>query len=223
MQSKPPVRRTPPIAHCFLYAILGVQLVELVVAPAYVALTEPGELQTTLAAGWPLSLRSFACDAEIAARLRALGGPSADWVIAHTDYQRLKFFADELRSWDLTGLNDRTLAHRRVEGTVTWGKFSYAVALQGRPDVWILGHQVEPRAAPQEPLASRGLRTVLGDAVLAESYFGYAVEQPFIAPISQGYIAASLPVAACGGYFNFFLRRDHVLTAQQRGVLVEKY
>ena len=214
--------RLRTVARYFLYVILVVQLGELVVAPLYVAVTEPAELTSTLAQTWPLSLRSFACDAEIAARLRTVvSAPgAAPWVIAHTDYQRLKFFADELAPWDLTGLNDRTLAHRRVDGPVGWGKFSYAVALQRRPDLWILGHRVEPQYAPPEPLASRSLHTVLTSTALAESYFGYAVEEPFIAPLSRDYVAASLPV--CGGYFNFFLRRDHVGAAQQRGVLVEK-
>ncbi len=215
--------RPERVARFFLYTLLVAQLGELVVAPLYVALTAPEELRTTLADGWPLTLRTFGCDAEISARLQTLVGPpgGTPWVIAHTDYQRLKFFADELQPWDLTGINDRDIAHRPVAGPVRWGKFSYAAALQRRPDLWILGHRVEPHDAPAEPLSRHALYDVLQDAARAERYFGYAVEPPAIAPISQLYVAASLPV--CGGYFNFFLRRDHARLAVQRGVLVEKF
>lgn len=208
------------VAYFFLYAVLGVQLAELVAVPIYLAIAEPAELRRTLARSWPLRERSFACDAELAARLRELSDRHAGpgWRIAQTDYQRLKYFADELQPLDLTGINDRSIAHRRVEGSVVWGKFSYAVALQRRPELWILGHQVEPHAAPREPLASRTLGEVLGRPALAQSYFGYAVEEQFVAPLLADYTAASLP--ACGGYFNFLIRRDLAEKARALGLLV---
>ena len=207
------------VAYFFLYAILAVQLAELVAVPVYMALAEPAELRRTLARSWPLRARSFSCDAEIAARLRALTNrPEGIWLIAQTDYQRLKYFADDLQPLDLTGLNDRSIAQRRVEGPVRWGKFSYAVALQRRPELWILGHQVEPHAAPREPLARQALAKVLADPELAESYFGYAVEAPLVAPLLADYTAASLP--ACGGYFNFLIRRELAGPARAAGLLL---
>lgn len=208
------------VAHGLALCMIVVQLGELLVVPAYFLWTAPRKLRQALKDKWPLTERSFACDAEFARRLARLVGPQGPGarIVAQTDFQRMKYFADDVHTVDLSGLNDRGIAHRPVAGQVLYGKGSYTDALARRPAVWIVGHRVGPRWAPPQPMAAASLRAVFDAPAVAESYFGYAMEPPFIVPISAAYTSASLGV--CQGYYNFLLRNDLIDEARQQGFLV---
>lgn len=199
----------------FLFAMLAVQLAELIAVPAYVLATDPHLLARTLREEWPLSLQSFACDREIAAQLKQVAESE---VVGQTDYQRLKFFADELTVLDLTGLNDRSIAHESEPLPVAWGKFSYGRTLARAPALLVLGHEVRPSA---QPMSSWSIQGLAADPQRCEAFIGYPIEPAWTDALAARYVTASL--RACGGYFNLLVRRDRAETFRSRGLLIGLY
>lgn len=200
----------------FLVAMLALQLAELIAIPAYVLATDPRLLVRTLREEWPLSIDSFACDREIAAQLKQV---AASDVVGQTDYQRLKFFADELTVLDLTGLNDRSIAHKSEPLPVRWGKFSYARTLARAPELLVLGHEVRPSA---QPMSSWSLEGLAADPQRSAAFIGYPIEPAWTGALARRYVTASL--RACGGYFNLFVRRDRAesIHGRSRDLLIGK-
>lgn len=148
----------------------------------------------------PLSDDNFACDRRIAAQLKTIAG---DGEIAQTDYQRLKYFEDDLRVLDLTGLNNTAIAHRPMRSPVSFGKIDLLDVIRRRSRLWVLGHHV---GVQPEPLSDFSLRDVLRTRVLHDQYFGYGIAPDLIDPVTNAYETAS--IAACGGYFSVLVQRD---------------
>jgi hypothetical protein len=164
----------------------------------------------------PTGERAFACDRDAARAVAALVADRPGAVLAQTDFQRLKYFADDSYVLDLTGLNDRAIAHRRVDGPVQWGKIDLVDAANNRrPEIMILGHHTAPnaRAMGRFPLAQ-----VLADPSLHFDFWGYGLDGPSTQAVGAAYESASLPV--CGGWFNFLVRKDLVGALRTRGATV---
>jgi hypothetical protein len=127
-----------------------------------------------------------------------------DAVVAQSDFQRFKLFSDHTRVLDLHGLNDRTIAHRAVEGRVRHGKYDAELASHTDADVWIWGY----RYFRECPIAEHALGTVLADPGLAEAFSGYP-ERP--GPEARARMEArftTASVSVCGGFYNFLVRRN---------------
>jgi len=160
----------------------------------------------------PLRAASFECDQWVARKLSRIAGSE---LVAQTDYQRLKYFADELHVLDVSGLNHRDIARRPVEAPVLWGKFDPLDTILRSPAIWVLGHHVYVH---DDAMSDYPLLDVLGEAELHDRFFGYGLAPQFIEPVSRTYATASVPV--CGGYFNVLVRRDFAEKARERGALI---
>lgn len=143
---------------------------------------------------------SFACDREISGRLAQLAG---DGVVAQADYQRVKYFEDDLYVLDLNGLNSRRIAHLPDQDRVRWGKTDAEFAVSERPEVLQYGHRV---GVLERANAAHPLGRVLTDPDLATEFIGYPLRAAVAEMVVEHYRAASLRV--CDGYFNFLLRAD---------------
>jgi hypothetical protein len=168
--------------------------------------------RATEAAFWPLRERHFAPHREVAERLAAIfpGG-----TVAQSDYQRVKYFADGLRVVDLHGLNDRRIAHERVDGQVVFGKFRHQHGIDAAAEVWIYGHK---SLFNRVPLAGFSMQRVMHDPAVYEPLVGYGVRRQQAAAMRAMYLPASLPSG--GQFFNFLVRRDVAARAAAAGVLV---
>ncbi len=199
-----------PIALCILTLALGqagmvrawrlLPLAPLVVFLVYAA---PGcflALQVRLLriAEWPLDETPYACEAAAA---RAVARRVQ--VVAETDDQRFKYFVDDARVLDVTGLNDPQRAHRPTAEAVTWGKGSVADAVGTGADVLVLG--ISP--IKEQPMARISARRVASEDLMTAYFLGFV---PFPtearAPLVSAYRTAS--VASCAAYFNMFARSD---------------
>jgi hypothetical protein len=184
---------------------LGVQLAAMIVVPAYLLIAQRPFLARWLYDNVPVRTDSFPCHHIAATQLSRL---FPDGVVAQTDDQRLKYFADALTVRDLTGLNDRAIAHRPVPGPVRWGKLDLLRAIADRPDAIVLGHRTEPNPLA---LADPPLDETFHTAALHDAFFGYGVPDPIADAFVASYRPASL--AVCEGWFNFLVRADLAPTA----------
>jgi hypothetical protein len=128
----------------------------------------------------------YTCEQELAAGLHQVipGG-----TFAESDFQRLKYFADDLTVIDVFGLNDREIAHEPRRTAVRWGKDDLEKVLLRRPDAWVWG----PGYMRSFPLDGGTLFPLR--------------ERPELAPLVASYVPASARV--CGGvYMSFAVRRD---------------
>jgi hypothetical protein len=154
---------------------------------------------------WPLREDLFACERRVAEAL--LHAVPQGGAIAETDFQRLKYFADDLRVIDLHGLSDREIAHQRVTRPVQWGKYDPATAVRLRPEAWVWG----PRFRHTVPMTTVSMKGLLSDSRTEESFVGYS-EGPEMATgdvasaMDALFVPASLPV--CGYFFNVLVRKD---------------
>ena len=156
-------------------------------------------------------------DQEIAEKLRAaVPNPT----IAHTDYQRIKYFFDAASTRDLTGLVDSHIAHRPYPAQNLWGKHDLAAAMIIQPDFWQIGSP-----SPQsESVAAYSATDVMFSDELFVRFFGrffqtHPPSQSFRKGVFAQYTFAS--VATKGGFFNFLVRRDVVSRATPLLVSVE--
>lgn len=146
---------------------------------------------------WPIHEADYACEIEVAAAVAARVS-----VVAQTDFQRLKFYRDDLKVIDLMGLNDRALAHSASPGRNRWGKGGPAAAPASHADVLEIGI-----VAIQPAQMSRfGVPQIVRTDRLATAFIGYPVPDEARAALAADYTTASLPI--CGLYFNFFVRKD---------------
>lgn len=157
------------------------------------------------------SLDDYACERQAA---RMLAEVTPEGTVMQTDWQRLKFFEDELRVIDLHGLNDREIARLEVEGPVRYGKFSHAHALEVGAPVWIYGH----RLGSEIPMAAVPMRLLLSDPATADRFVGYVAPKEVVEAMRRDYVPASLPV--CDRFFNLLVRREHAAALAGRGVIV---
>jgi hypothetical protein len=159
------------------------------------------EARTSVLRSWPLTSDAYGCDREFAS---ALTEAWPDLTVAESDYQRLKFWADEVHVEDLHGLNNRELAHTEVAGRVTFGKYSHAHAIATQASVLIWGvHHLRPN-----PISALSTGRVVSDRETMLSFTGY--HEMLSDPEQRRAIAqfTTASVSACGGHFNFLIRRD---------------
>jgi len=153
------------------------------------------------AAVW--SEEDFACERSIARTLAsALGGES----LAHRHFQQGRWFAPDLALIDLTGLNDREIAHTPTRGPVAFGRSSLAPALRRGAGALLLS--VVPVAG--ERLSDRTLRQTLADGPRTARLLGAPPPEPELVPeLCARYRPATLSdVCGPGSYLNVLVRDD---------------
>ena len=153
--------------------------------------------RTRRIASWPIHETDYACEIEVAAKLAARATS-----VAQTDFQRLKFYRDDLRVVDLMGLNDRARAHAASPGKNLWGKGGPAAGPASGADVLQLGILAIQRA----PMARFTSAQIASDERLATAFIGYPIPSEATDALAADYVTASIPV--CGAFFNFFVRKD---------------
>jgi hypothetical protein len=153
------------------------------------------------AAKWPLTDGTYAC---VHAFADAIERAVPKGSVAETDYQILKYYADDLRVIDLYGLNDRDIAHRTDSRHIREGKLDLYDVIRRRPDAFLWG----TTPARNIPMSSSTMQDVLSE-FHAHRYFT-GLETPTPADIATGlaesYLPASIPI--CGKQYNVFVRRD---------------
>jgi hypothetical protein len=155
---------------------------------------------------------NYLCDVEVGRKLDGLG-----LRVLQSDYQRLKYFADDLYVRDLHGLNDRVIAHQRFTEPVLWGKASDANAISDACEIWICGSR--PFAGVRRPMARLNTARLFSDQRLFKEYTGRDLPtRADAAAIVAKYTTASL--SACGGYFNFLVRREFASKLASAGVVI---
>jgi hypothetical protein len=159
---------------------------------------------------WPISASGFRCRAEAARRLVKLGVRS----LAESDFQSSKFFADELTVTDLTGLNDRAIAHRPHPGPNLWGKGYEELTLDGSADAVSLGF---PLFTP-DPMSRFAVGQLLHDPGLHARYLNIPIPKATGAVLEHHYRAAS--IAVCEGYVNVFVQASQAPGLRASGLLV---
>ena len=149
-------------------------------------------------ADWPADQTRYACEAAAA---RAVGQRAH--VVAETDDQRFKYFVDDARVIDATGLNDRQRAHRPTEQATKWGKGSLADAVDTGAEVLVLG--LWP--IQEQPMARVSAGRVASEEVMTAYFLGFV---PFPAAARQPLVASyrTVSVPSCSAYFNAFARDD---------------
>ena len=142
--------------------------------------------------------------------------------IAETDFQRLKYWCDDLRVVDLEGLNNREIAHERVSDAVRMGKFRPVTVLRMRPEVWIPGFNFRTMSSR----VSAKPHPLLTDAETQMRVLGYdekqkAAEGSVAVELAGLYVPASLRV--CGIAYNLFVRKDLAGKFSEAGFRVEGF
>lgn len=153
--------------------------------------------RTRRIASWPIHETDYACEIEVAAKLAARATS-----VAQTDFQRLKFYRDDLRVIDLMGLNDRARARAAAPGKNLWGKGGPAAGPASGADVLELGILAIQRA----PMARYTSAQIANEERLATAFIGYPIPSEARDALAADYVTASMPV--CGAFFNFFVRKD---------------
>jgi hypothetical protein len=148
---------------------------------------------------WPLSEQDFACEVEATTTL-ANALPHTAWF--QYDFQRAKYYQDDVLIIDGTGLSNQNIAHLPAPGQTLWGKGDWWRDLRLRPAVWFLGFHfmssVSATTYAPEDMAS--------NPDVQRRLFGYSLPQELGAQIKDNYRLAS--VRACDQYMNFLLRDD---------------
>ena len=149
----------------------------------------------------------------------ALGRVVPHGTIAETDFQRLKFWCDDLRVVDLEGLSNREIAHQRVTDPVKLGKFRPVTVLRMRPEVWIAGFRFRSNTSR----VSAKPHPLLTSAETQMQVLGYdqktkAAEGEVAVELANLYVPASLKV--CDTIYNLFVRKDLAKKFSEAGFLV---
>jgi hypothetical protein len=173
--------------------------------------TKAGAKIMFVRAVWPLDARPFECERQVVEKV-ATALPAA--VVVQTDYQRMKYFADGLRVVDLSGLNDKALAHVPVEGKVRFGKYRSADGPRVRGDIWVFGNRA---GMDPLPMAAVPLATMLRDPRQSMHFVGHQPTEAEIARTTE-YVPAS--AAVCGHYFNFLVKRDVAPALERAGLWI---
>jgi hypothetical protein len=154
-------------------------------------------------AGAPWSEADFACGRVAARRLaEALGGET----LAQRHFQQARYFAPDLAVMDLTGINNRAIAHRREPGPVRFGRNAIDTALAER----VGALHLPPRIAGRLPLADRPLEQVLAHPDRAALLLGEPVPAGAVAAeLLADYRSATLPgICGAGTHLNVLVRSD---------------
>lgn len=144
------------------------------------------------------------CDRRVVSRLRRAGVS-----VGQTDFQRSKFLAPTLRVIDFSGLNDREIAHQRIQGPVREGKFTLRAVVERRPEVFVWG----PGFWSPKPITQWSMREIVADPELANRLLASREVESTLPTsglaLARSYVPASLGICAkTEGFFNAFVRRD---------------
>lgn len=125
--------------------------------------------------------------------------------LAHTDFQRAKYFAPDMEVIDLSGLNNRDIAHGRAGSVNVFGKHDLQYGLDQQADVFKLGTGVRETAVLTE---SDWLQTLSGNGTANRQLKGVA---PFLQAnqdiFSRDYTPLAIPTG-CDDYINLIVRQD---------------
>jgi hypothetical protein len=155
----------------------------------------------------------FACSDQISARLAAA---SAGARVAQIHFQRYKYFEDQAQVFDLTGINQRDVAHLPVEGPVTFGKDGLDLALAEQVEVLHLDY----RWTHASPMVRHTTAALLASPQLRER-FAVLVNDEQAALLEASYLTASL-VGVCGSQcLNVFVRPEWTDSFRNAGFLVQ--
>jgi len=125
--------------------------------------------------------------------------------LAHTDFQRSKYYSPNMEVIDLSGLNNRDISHRTSEVSNVFGKHDLNYALERKAELWKMSTGVMERTPiheldwPEALRSDESLRTRFRESLdfMRANY----------AAFSEGY--APLTVSTkCGTYLNLLVRRD---------------
>ncbi len=148
---------------------------------------------------WPLSEQDFSCEVEATTTL-AHALPHTAWV--QYDFQRAKYFQDDVVIVDATGLSNQNIAHMPAPGQVLWGKGDVWRDLGLRPAVWFIGFHFMSSV----PATTYAAEDMVSNPDVQLRLFGYGLPRELGAQIKDSYRLAS--VRACDQYMNFLLRND---------------
>ena len=162
-------------------------------------------------AAWPDDGRDFRCEMDLT-RLLAKSATR----IAETDFQRMKWFDDDLDVVDLAGLNDRARAHERNPGRNQWGKGGFRDAPATGAEVLVLG----PRWLYAKSMATVTTRAIADDPQVARELLGARFPESARDALLARYVPAALPNACGGGYMNFFVRNDRAPVLASSGAAI---
>jgi len=149
----------------------------------------------------------FVCDRRVAERMaQIIPGKT----VAQSDFQRIKYFADELRVVDLHGLNNMAIAHLPWPRANRFGKLLPEHGVAADAPAWIYGYRVG--ILQPIPLTYFSTRRFLTDPQVHDAYAGpignLRPSGHTLEAMINRYATASIEV--CGGQFGFLLRRDLV-------------
>ncbi len=201
-------------------------------APTVMAMLTVGSLWCAHRSGemriWPRDTASGLGGRELygVGHLRDLGVHT----LAQTDYQRAKYYDDDLQVIDATGLNDKVAAHLPAPGQVLRGKGGIGYELSRQPDAISHGTQSQVSITP---MANYTGWEITRDAVLVERYLNTLTPQWLheLEPLSRGYRATSYPTYSSrpeedapreGGisFMNVWLRDDIAVRIADPRVIV---
>jgi hypothetical protein len=125
--------------------------------------------------------------------------------LAHTDFQRAKYFASDLELIDLSGLNNKEIAHRTEGNMSLFGKHDLQYALDANVELWKIGNGVMARTALSEQDWPEVVRT--GEGVGERFRDALPFMQANAAAFTEGYAPLTV-LTSCDTYLNLLVRRD---------------
>ena len=159
-----------------------------------------------LAAGFIRMEREFNAGLECEfAAMRLVNSLYPQARLAHTDFQRAKYFAPELEVLDLSGLNNRDIAHRVDGKTNIFGKHDLQYGLDRQAELWKMSTGVMERT----PLHEIDWPVALQSGEGLEDRFRGALDfmQQNYTVFSEQFVPLSVRTQ-CGTYLNMLLSRD---------------
>ena len=126
--------------------------------------------------------------------------------LAHTDFQRAKYFVPQMEVIDLSGLNNRDIAHATTGEVNPYGKHDLNYALREQAEILKLGTGVmEFRVITNEDW----LNSLREDREVARDFRN---ARPFLlanaAELQRDYEPVAIETACSGSYLNLLVRRD---------------
>lgn len=139
--------------------------------------------------------------------IRSVYAANPGMTLAQTDFQRAKFYVPQMTVFDLSGLNNRDIAHRPGAEDNLFGKHDLQYGLDNNADVWKLGTGV------------RELKPITQEQWDATLESGFDPEgrrktpNPFFLNNAERLAAEYEPTAApsCGNYMNLIVRKGMII------------
>jgi hypothetical protein len=153
--------------------------------------------------------RENQCDAELAA---ILSSKFPNKKIGQTDFQKLKYMANDLWVIDLHGLNDQEVAHSSFPIQNLWGKFNWSTVTMKDVDLVFVSFDF------RQPYSVEGVNPseVMTNEQLFYKYTGWSFAVSDLA-VRNDYTLASIGV--CNEYYNFLIKKSLLPEGQDVYVL----